>query len=799
MALKIEQDLSRFRNILRGQIKKELRKFITQGELIGKKGGDLVSIPLPQIEIPRFVYGEKQAGGVGQGEGEVGKPLEEGEAEEGAAKAGNAPGTHINEVEISFEELAAILGEELELPKILPKGEDQIFSQRTRYTSVAPSGPESLRHFKRTYRKALKRQILSGTYDAKNPKIIPMREDRVYRTRKEVRKPMSKALVLFMLDVSGCHTAGHFVEMANGSYKDIKDIVPGDWVCSIDLSERKKVHGEVKKIFRYTVDKTVAIQTEDHVSLRVTPNHRYFVFEESNNRIVEKRADALQEGDLLVLVNQFGRSAGEGEVFEKLSEAQSYLLGVILGDGFISTRVDIEDSQKNSRFVMITDEDVARLQYYADCAATAFGVRGLIRERSDRKRLYLNSAPLVEFLSVAFPSLLEKSRRRFVERSIFWQPPSVRAAFLRGFFDAEGTISDHAVEFLTSSLVLAKQIKLMLSYWGIRARMTSYWQKSDRLVGTKIKEGEYYRLILNAKQAVVFAKEIGFACKTKQRKLEVLVAKENKKTEGTRSRYIPASSIRDLFTASPPVAKLKGQLYDFDRHSITRSSLLHLTEFATTEKQKNILQQTLEESFLICRVYSVRSVEEETEVYDFETGPFHNYLIDGILSHNSMGNEQKEIVRIETFWIDTWLRSQYSNIDARYIIHDAVAREVDRETFFHTRESGGTIISSAYKLCLKIIEEQYNLDEWNIYPFHFSDGDNWSGNDTEECLKLLEEKFFPLSNVFCYGQVESEYGSGQFLKDLSARFPSHEQLIVSKIPNKEAVVGSIKDFLGKGK
>ena len=53
----------------------------------------------------------------------------------------------------------------------------------------------------------------------------------------------------------------------------------------------------------------------------------------------------------------------------------------------------------------------------------------------------------------------------------------------------------------------------------------------------------------------------------------------------------------------------------------------------------------------------------------------------------SMGDEQKEIVRIESFWIDTWLRSQYKGIETRYIIHDAMAREVDRDTFFHTRES----------------------------------------------------------------------------------------------------------------
>ena len=165
----------------------------------------------------------------------------------------------------------------------------------------------------------------------------------------------------------------------------------------------------------------------------------------------------------------------------------------------------------------------------------------------------------------------------------------------------------------------------------------------------------------------------------------------------------------------------------------------------------------------------------------------------------SMGDEQKEIVRIESFWIDTWLRSQYEGIESRYIIHDAVAREVDRETFFHTRESGGTMISSAYKLCCDIVEADYPVSNWNIYPFHFSDGDNWSVDDTLLCVDLLKNKLIPMSNVFCYGQVESPYGSGQFIKDLREHFDAAEEVITSEINNKDAIVESIKEFLGKGK
>jgi len=165
----------------------------------------------------------------------------------------------------------------------------------------------------------------------------------------------------------------------------------------------------------------------------------------------------------------------------------------------------------------------------------------------------------------------------------------------------------------------------------------------------------------------------------------------------------------------------------------------------------------------------------------------------------SMGEEQKEIVRIESFWIDTWLRRHYKGIESRYIIHDATAREVDRDTFFRTRESGGTMISTAYRLASTIIDDSYPVDEWNIYPFHFSDGDNWSMDDTVTCVEILREALLPRANMFGYGQVESPYGSGQFLKDLHEHFPDDDRLITSEIPDRDGIVGSIKDFLGKGK
>jgi sporulation protein YhbH len=369
MVMNIERDQTRFKQIVRGKIRENLRKYVTHGELIGRKGRELVSIPLPQLDLPHFRYGQNGSGGVGQGEGEEGTPLGPGaDPHQGKGQAGSEPGPHLREVEVTLDELAAILGDELELPRIEPKGKKNINQEKSKYTSIRRTGPESLRHFKRTYMEALRRQISSSSYDAQRPLVVPIRDDKRYRSWDSVNLPEANAVVIYMMDVSG-----------------------------------------------------------------------------------------------------------------------------------------------------------------------------------------------------------------------------------------------------------------------------------------------------------------------------------------------------------------------------------------------------------------------------------------------SMTDEQKEIVRIEAFWIDTWLTSQYDGLETRYIIHDAAAKEVDEDTFYHTRESGGTRISSAYRVCAEMLHRQFPPSEWNVYCFQFSDGDNW-GEDNQASFRLLREELLPHVNLFCYGQVESPYGSGEFLRALKEHFGDKEdKLILSEIENKEAIYDSIKLFLGKGK
>jgi uncharacterized sporulation protein YeaH/YhbH (DUF444 family) len=169
-----------------------------------------------------------------------------------------------------------------------------------------------------------------------------------------------------------------------------------------------------------------------------------------------------------------------------------------------------------------------------------------------------------------------------------------------------------------------------------------------------------------------------------------------------------------------------------------------------------------------------------------------------------MGQEQMDIVRTEIFWIETWLRHQYRSVVSRYIVHDVNAQEVDQETFYHLTENGGTAISSAYLLANTIVEREYPAESWNVYAFHFSDGDNWMADTKRACEAV--QQMLPRLNLFGYGQVRS-YTTGQFLaalRDFCEGLPEATyadgtpRLVTSVISDRDAILNSIREFLGKG-
>ncbi|ADG82838.1 sporulation protein YhbH [Thermincola potens] len=121
----------------------------------------------------------------------------------------------------------------------------------------------------------------------------------------------------------------------------------------------------------------------------------------------------------------------------------------------------------------------------------------------------------------------------------------------------------------------------------------------------------------------------------------------------------------------------------------------------------------------------------------------------------SMGPFEKYIARSFFFWMVRFLRTKYKNVQIVFLAHHTTAKEVTEQEFFTKGESGGTRCSSVYELALKIIEERYPVSDYNIYPFHFSDGDNLP-SDNEKCLRLVN-RLLDVCNIFGYGEIEGLY------------------------------------------
>jgi uncharacterized protein len=117
----------------------------------------------------------------------------------------------------------------------------------------------------------------------------------------------------------------------------------------------------------------------------------------------------------------------------------------------------------------------------------------------------------------------------------------------------------------------------------------------------------------------------------------------------------------------------------------------------------------------------------------------------------SMGLWEKYMARSFFFWMTRFLRTKYETVEIAFIAHHTEAKVVTEEEFFNKGESGGTICSSAYRKALELIETKYSPSRYNIYPFHFSDGDNLT-SDNARCVKLVNE-LLKVSNMFGYGEV----------------------------------------------
>ncbi|MFN0183673.1 MAG: YeaH/YhbH family protein [Aquabacterium sp.] len=121
----------------------------------------------------------------------------------------------------------------------------------------------------------------------------------------------------------------------------------------------------------------------------------------------------------------------------------------------------------------------------------------------------------------------------------------------------------------------------------------------------------------------------------------------------------------------------------------------------------------------------------------------------------SMDEARKELSKRFFILLYLFLTRHYEKIEIVFIRHHTQAQEVDEQNFFHARETGGTVVSSALVLMEEIIRERYDPAQWNIYGAQASDGDNWH-HDSGRCRELLADKILPLVRYFAYVQVAAE-------------------------------------------
>jgi uncharacterized sporulation protein YeaH/YhbH (DUF444 family) len=118
----------------------------------------------------------------------------------------------------------------------------------------------------------------------------------------------------------------------------------------------------------------------------------------------------------------------------------------------------------------------------------------------------------------------------------------------------------------------------------------------------------------------------------------------------------------------------------------------------------------------------------------------------------SMDEEKKSTAKRFFMLLYLFLTRTYEHIDVVFIRHHTIAKEVDEEEFFHSRESGGTVVSSALTMMHDIIRERYAGGNWNIYGAQASDGDNWD-NDSPICRNILDTQVLPYCQYFAYVEI----------------------------------------------
>ncbi len=161
----------------------------------------------------------------------------------------------------------------------------------------------------------------------------------------------------------------------------------------------------------------------------------------------------------------------------------------------------------------------------------------------------------------------------------------------------------------------------------------------------------------------------------------------------------------------------------------------------------------------------------------------------------SMTQDKKDIAKRFFMLLYLFLNRNYEKIQIVFIRHHTQASEVDEEEFFYSRETGGTIVSSALEMATKVILDRYSPSAWNIYIAQASDGDNW-GDDNAKCHKVLSDHLMPLVQYFSYIDIRSHQQGGlwQTYETIAEQYPN---FVMEQIESQEDIYPVFRSLFKK--
>lgn len=211
MSNNIKEDVDEYQKAISGRLREELKKYIKSGKMFRMRGKNgKIGIPVPQIELPHFVFGKPQEG-VGRGPGKDGDIIGKDPGKDKGDKAGGEHSEGV-EIQVELEYILKLLKEELELPDLKPKSSQTFEEDKVVYNGISKVGPQALLHKRRTLKETMKRMSAAGGLDKLSTVpgfnqpvrlLLPNNDDRRYRQYNIIKKPTSNAVVFYMRDGSG--------------------------------------------------------------------------------------------------------------------------------------------------------------------------------------------------------------------------------------------------------------------------------------------------------------------------------------------------------------------------------------------------------------------------------------------------------------------------------------------------------------------------------------------------------------------------------------------------------------------